>query len=368
MIRELFQKLKKFYEFEMAEAIFKFPLHDNNESNNNNVRYINPLLISELAKPISLKLAEGASFIGKDFFHSERSEPQYEADLVFIKQTCINFKRPFQVNGINKSTILSLLEKKYGTIIEETDRNEMKNDSIAEIKERLPLLLANRVRDLKRIKQINLEIMRVNIYNKAREIQFRNGIELNIPSDQELMEIYANINEKTNTTQINEEMIENSVESFSRSNEYRLKHVEFGYSILNLGSTYENKIHLQFLLNSISSYKEMHDFEKRFCEYHFKFIDQNPDLVEFYRNQLFFILEILIINICTSLITIPTEAFHYEITKLEENEDFNCMIVACKLDAVIHEKITDVLHSLYFLSNFNRKILDFAEKIKLAVI
>lgn len=64
------------------------------------------------------------------------------------------------MNGINKSTILSLLEKKYGTIIEETDRNEMKNDSIAEIKERLPLLLANRVRDLKRIKQINLEIMR----------------------------------------------------------------------------------------------------------------------------------------------------------------------------------------------------------------
>lgn len=91
--------------------------------------------------------------------------------------------------------------------------------------------------------------------------------------------------------------------------------------------------------------------------------EKYPELVKFYSDKLFFVLEIQIIDLCTVLISGTEEDFKTQLRNYLDSDDFKTLKSVCKLDKSLCSKIKIMLYTLYCYSRFNNRIIRFTDEL-----
>lgn len=91
--------------------------------------------------------------------------------------------------------------------------------------------------------------------------------------------------------------------------------------------------------------------------------EKYPELVKFYSDKLFFVLEIQIIDLCTVLISGTEEDFKTQLRNYLDSDDFKTLKSVCKLDKSLCSKIKIMFYTLYCYSRFNNRIIRFTDEL-----
>ncbi|XP_044762951.1 uncharacterized protein LOC123319928 [Coccinella septempunctata] len=309
---------------------------------------VDPLLLRNEATKISSGLAGNLNEIG--------SNPSYPShhwkdDLMFIHKLCMKDEKHHHVDETNRSAVLDVLGKAF----EKDEILEISEKCVHEIKTSVIQFMKN-MRTYYHEKNSEFNSTWEPIRKDLKILEETSRLEFNLVICPKIENIY-------NTTSIMSSMGNNEKILGSNNDDFRLKHINFGYAVINIGSQLERSRHITILLDMLSEYEELYAYEKEFCKYLLNFIDQNNDLLKYFCDKFFFILEIQIIDICTNLIKGTSDEFKTQMELYLKTKEFSNLIAACKQNHFLHLNVKSVLYTLYCFSRFDVRILNFMKKI-----
>lgn len=336
------------------QSIFELLIGSNQEYQDQ----INPLLIPDAVAKISSAIVHDTEVIGRN---SSYSDHHWKNNLMLLHKLCIKDDAHQHVDSTNISTILNFLGKLF------ENRDTLESDIGDRWAEEVSIEVQKFKADIrKRLHEKEKEKVLMNEYwcKKVKELELSTGIEWSSPTPSKELKIdpFLFVNSFGSN-----DLTEQKMKTCQKDDMYRLKHIQFGYAIINLGTKCEISTHLIVLLKSLAGYEEMYNYEKSFCKHLFKYIDQHPNLLEFYCETFFFILEIQIIDACTTSITGTEDDFKTHLTEYVKTVDFKSLIAACKLSFSIYSKVRMVLYTLHYYSRLNLRIMHFLSEIEAAV-
>lgn len=214
-------------------------------------------------------------------FHCPMVQGSYKCVInsqMFINKLCMKDEKHFHVDHTNISIVLDSLGKCYQkdetAEIIETAINEIK---IAKSQFRTNIKKKQFEKECKhRLKWgnffidtlLNIDLILPvkfpeSIKKDVQKLEKTSGLKFSIPHSFNSHSMAITIDTPEKCEQIVPEYSVSSV----NYNEFRLKHINFGYALLNVGSREDILKHLRILLDKLSGYNNLQNYERSFCRY-----------------------------------------------------------------------------------------------------
>ncbi|KAL3272095.1 hypothetical protein HHI36_022557 [Cryptolaemus montrouzieri] len=344
------------------QAIFEYLLQNNSFSSSNK-DLIYPSLIPEAAEGVSEKIA--GIFYDSLKVKSIASSHRRTNLLKFLQNLIsVNNEHHF-LSDKNYSCALNHLKSNYEKKDEFIEQLKKCED---EVKCRR-LKLYEKIVDTQKKKYIRQKEINAQKVNKLRDKKLWEnlnnlGFTCNIiqnrslvyePNESNIRKIF-----QTEQPETDDDLESKTVlQTTNISPEYRLKQIKFGYAVMNVGSDGEIEESLHVVLDNLSSYEELHSYEKDFLKYIFKNLGKYRFLQKDFCDNFFFILENDVMEMCTRLIELEEnnqiQSFFHDI---KQEDGFSHLKTICGRNPHLSAKIKNVFYVLYCYSFCNVNILN----------